>query len=86
MMYNKRSDIINAFINEDIYPGDVEKGVYYESEEPEPKFEKSIAERTKIRKQKGQELKILTPNQMLRKLPITLAQLKAGNNPEKLKK
>ena len=30
-------------------------------------------------------LKILTPNQMLRRLPITLAQLKAGNNSEKLK-
>ena len=27
--------------------------------------------------QKGQELKILTPNQMLRRLPISLAQLKA---------
>ena len=31
-------------------------------------------------KQLGQGLKILTPNQMLNKLPITLAQLKAGNN------
>ena len=30
-------------------------------------------------------LKKLTPNQMLRRLPITLAQLKAGNNSEKLK-
>ena len=30
-------------------------------------------------------LKILTPNQMLSRLPITLAQLKAGNNSEKLK-
>ena len=35
--------------------------------------------------QKGQELKILTPNQMLGRSPITLAQLKAGNNSEKLK-
>ena len=33
----------------------------------------------------GKGLKILTPNQMLRRLPIFLAQLKAGNNPEKLK-
>ena len=33
----------------------------------------------------GQGLKILTPNQMLSRLPITLAQLKAGNNSEKLK-
>ena len=34
---------------------------------------------------KGKGLKILTPNQMLNRLPITLAQLKAGNNSEKLK-
>ena len=33
----------------------------------------------------GSGLKILTPNQMLSRLPITLAQLKAGNNSEKLK-
>ena len=35
--------------------------------------------------QQGLGLKILTPNQMLSRLPITLAQLKAGNNSEKLK-
>ena len=33
----------------------------------------------------GLGLKILTPDQMLNRLPITLAQLKAGNNSEKLK-
>ena len=33
----------------------------------------------------GKGLKILTPNQMLSRLPITLAQLKAGNNSKKLK-
>ena len=37
------------------------------------------------RQQQGQGLKILTPNQMLSRLPITLAQLKAGSNSEKLK-
>ena len=36
-------------------------------------------------KQIGLGLKILTPNQMLSRLPITLTQLKAGNNSEKLK-
>ena len=36
-------------------------------------------------KQRGQGLKILTPNQMHSRLPITLAQLKAGNNSEKRK-
>ena len=33
----------------------------------------------------GKGLKILMPNQILSRLPITLAQLKVGNNSEKLK-
>ena len=37
-----------------------------------------------LQQQKGEGLKILTPNQMLSRLPITLAQLNAGNNSEKL--
>ena len=37
-----------------------------------------------IQKQ-GSDLKMLTPNQMLTRLPISLAQLKEGNNSEKLK-
>ena len=37
------------------------------------------------RQQQGKRLKILTPNQMLSRLQISLAQLKAGNNSEKLK-
>ena len=36
------------------------------------------------KKQSGGGLKILTPNQMLSRLPVSLAQLKAGNNSEKL--
>ena len=35
--------------------------------------------------QEGEGLKILTPNQMHSRLQISLAQLKAGNNSEKLK-
>ena len=35
--------------------------------------------------QKGQGIKILTPQQMLSRLPISLAQLQAGNNSSKLK-
>ena len=35
--------------------------------------------------QQGQGLKILTPSQILTRLPISLAQLKAGNNSEQLK-
>ena len=36
-------------------------------------------------KQERKGIKILTPNQMLSRLPISLAQLKAGNKSEKLK-
>ena len=35
-------------------------------------------------KQEGQDIKILTPNQMLSRLLISLAQLEAGNNSNKL--
>ena len=35
--------------------------------------------------QQGECIKILTPNQMLNRLPIALAQLNAGNNSNKLK-
>ena len=38
-----------------------------------------------VQKQRGLGLKILTPDQMLSRLPIILAQLNAGNNSEKLK-
>ena len=36
--------------------------------------------------QAGIGLNILTPSQIFSRLPISLAQLKAGNNSEKLKK
>ena len=39
----------------------------------------------KKRNQQGQGLKILTPKQMRSRLPISLAQTKAGNNSEKLR-
>ena len=62
--------------------------------EDERKIEKpyeivdAIAEILELNRQnqEGQGLKILTPGQMLSRLPISLAQLKAGNNSEKLKK
>ena len=34
--------------------------------------------------QEGTGLKVLTPKQMLQRLPIALAQVKAGNNSESL--
>ena len=39
----------------------------------------------KLETEQGQGLKILTLNQMLSRLPISLAQLKAENNSENLK-
>ena len=44
-----------------------------------------ILDFNKIEQQEGQGIKILTPNQMLHRLPIALAQLQAGNNSNKLK-
>ena len=49
------------------------------------KVVKNILDFNKIKQQEGQGIKILTPNQMLNRLPTILAQLKAGNNCNKLK-
>ena len=61
------------FIEDDLPPPEGD-------EEPE----EAIAERTKLnprkRKTKGTGLKILTPKKLLTRLPILLAQTKAGNN------
>ena len=38
-----------------------------------------------MQNQEGKGLKILTPKQMLSRLPISLAQLQAGNNFKNLK-
>ena len=43
-------------------------------------------ESTEKGNQEGQILKIITPNQIISRLPISLAQLKVRNNAEKLKK
>ena len=43
-----------------------------------------ILEAKKFVKQQGKVLKILTPNQMLKRLPIAHTQVKAGNNSESL--
>ena len=49
---------------------------------PELETEESAEQR---RNQQGQGLKMLTPQQMHSRLPISLAQLKARNNSQKLK-
>ena len=50
------------------------------------KIVKEILDFNKLEQQKGEGWIILTPDQMLSRIPITLAQLKAGDNSEKLKK
>ena len=42
------------------------------------------AYKSKQNETEGKGLKILTPKQMLQRLPIALAQVKAGNNSENL--
>ena len=49
---------------------------------PELESDESAPQR---RNQSAKGLKILTPDQMLNRLPITLAQLKVGNNSENFK-
>ena len=43
-----------------------------------------VSKRLAKEEQERKGLKILTPNQMLKRLPIALAQVKAGNNSESL--
>ena len=49
---------------------------------PPLETEEEVAKR---REQPGERLKILTPQQMITRLPISLAQLNARNNSRKLK-
>ena len=39
-----------------------------------------ILQAKRLAKQEGTRLEILTPKQMLQRLPLALAQIKAGNN------
>ena len=61
-----------------------EKGKEIEDPESTVKIVKEILNFNE-QNQKAKGIKILTPNQMLSTLPISLAQLKAANNSEKLK-
>ena len=82
---NKLVNVIKSEIsdlkNEVEYMGEEEKQI----EKPNDIIVvvKKILEFNK-QKQQGQLLKILTPDQLLSRLPITLIQLKAGNNSKKL--
>ena len=83
---NKLVNVINSGLK------DLKEEIKKMSEE-ERKIEKPdeivkiVREILKFNKQnqEGKGIKILTPNQMLSRLPISLAQLEAGNNSEKIK-
>ena len=79
---------LNKEDNFEIFQEKSNKGKQGSDEEPdttdmsELDSEESAAER---RNQQGKGLKILTTDQTLSRLPISLAQLKVGNNSQKLK-
>ena len=86
----KNSKLVNAIIS---WLKDLKEEIkeMYEEEikiEKSDKIVKIVEEILRFNKQKQETkgIKTLTPNQMLSRLPITLAQLRAGNNSEKLKK
>ena len=83
---NKLVSVINSGLK-DLKKG-IEEMSKEERENKKPdKIVEIVEEILKFNKQnqEGQGIKILTPNQMLSRLPIFLAQLQAGNNSEKLK-
>ena len=67
------------------YGFEVEKKSDEESDENEDIDTTDMPDLESEESLKGKGLRILTPNQMLNRLPITLAQLKAGNNFEIIK-
>ena len=86
-----REEIITAF-KKGIFP--YVDGFQVEKETDEETDNESMFENEEIeseestaqkKNQQRKGLKIITPNQMLSRLPISLARLNAGNNSEKLK-
>ena len=69
---NKRLNLLASFIEEVLIGDRMNDMPPLESEEA-------------AQRQQGQGLKILTPQQMITRLPILLAQLKAENNSQKRK-
>ena len=83
---NKLVNLINSGLKD--LKEKIKKMSEAEKENEDPKSIVNIVEKIlKLNKQsqQGEGLKILTPNQMLNRLPIALSQLQAGNNSDKLK-
>ena len=75
----------NALLNLINNQPDIDK-IYLYAKDPYDPYGSMILEAKRLAKedQEGKRLKILTPNQMLKRWPIALAQIKAGNNSESL--
>ena len=83
---NKLVSLINSGLKD--LKEEIKKMSEAEKEIEDPESIVNIVEKIlKFNKQnqQGEGIKILTPNQMLNRLPIVLAQLNAGNNANKLK-
>ena len=82
---NKLVNVINSGLKD--FKEEIKKMSKEEKEIEDPESIVEIVEeilKFNEQNQQGQGIKILTPNQMLSRLPISLAQLQAGNNSEKL--
>ena len=91
-----RSDVLNSvtglFNGREMVLTAFQSGIFHKLEESQE--DKGANEMSRVNaserseqsewNERSEGLKILTPNQMLKRLPIALAQVKAGNNSERL--
>ena len=61
-----------------------QSGIFHKLEESQKSEGANEMSRVNASEGVNERLKILTPNQMLKRLPIALVQVKAGNNSESL--
>ena len=79
---NKNLDLIAYFVEKIL---DTVKKINQEQQPDTTDMSELEDEKSAAERQQGQGLKILTPEQMITRLPILLAELRVGNNSNKLK-
>ena len=82
---NKPENLIINFVEDDLQSMPPLEGDEEVKLEPEETITERVKSNPRKRKLTGTGLKILTPTKLLARLPILWAQIKAGNNPYKLK-